>query len=308
MDLWPSGAAARHPAVGLATLAPGDAEGVAARAAAPAFSSARRSDVTIVHAGLFQVVVLLWGYALYDALRAGATGSRAAALAHAGQVNAIERFLGIHAERVIQQTVLSWPWLVSACNLCYTLTHLAVPPVVLWLLYRHAPARYRQWRNAFFVLLTIGVLCFWLFPTGPPRLMPGSGLVDTSHGYLSVGHTPIAGVSASGRTSIAGTNPYAAMPSLHVAWAVWAALALGSMLRRRSTRLLVALYPAAMFVAVIVTANHWVLDAVAGVAAAFLAWGIVAVATSAWRRWSTTVHRPRVLVLERDESGGRPGR
>jgi PAP2 superfamily len=290
VDLSPSGAAAHHPAVPLAALAPGDAEPrVAARAAR---SSARRVDATMLRAGLFQVVVLLWGYALYDALRAGATGSRAAALAHAHQVTAIESVLGLHAERLIQRAALSWPWLVSACNLCYTLTHLAVPPLVLWLLYRHAPARYRQWRNAFLVLLTIGVLCFWLFPTGPPRLMPGSGVVDASHGYLSVGHTPVAGVSSSGGTAIAGTNPYAAMPSLHVAWAVWGALALGSMLRRRTTRLLVALYPAAMFAAVIVTGNHWALDAIAGVATALLAWGIVTVVTSAWQRRSTTGYRP----------------
>lgn len=288
MDPRPPAVAGWHPSVPTTTLTPGGAGSIAAALATePPRAGVQRTAATALQDGVFQIAVLLWGYALYDALRAGVTGTKGAALSHAHDVVSVERFLGIDAERLIQRTALHWPWFVSACNLCYTLTHLAVPPLVLWLLYRYAPARYRQWRNVFFVLLVIGVLSFWLFPAGPPRLTPGSGVVDTSHSYLGVSHTPVAGLTASGGTSIAGSNPYAAMPSLHVAWATWAALALGSMLRRRSTRILVALYPAAMFIAVIVTANHWVLDAVAGGASVFVAWGIVSLVTRAWRRWST---------------------
>jgi hypothetical protein len=232
-------------------------------------------------------VLLLWAYALYDVVRAGATGSRTDAVAHARQAGAIERFLGLDAERIIQQAALRLPWVVGALNYCYTLTHLAVPPLVLFLLYRRAPARYRYWRDVFFVLLVIGVLCFWLHPMAPPRLVPGSGVVDTSHAYASVSHTPLAPLGSTSEATIAEANPYAAMPSLHVSWAAWATLAAWPVLRRRSTRLLSALDPAVMVAAVLVTGNHWLLDCVAGGAAVLLACGLVAVAprvAADWRR------------------------
>jgi PAP2 superfamily len=282
--------AASHPAVGVATLAPGAAELGPVALAPP--DKARRTDPSLLLAGAYQVVLLLWAYALYDVLRVGAAGTLGTATAHADHVVAVERFLGLHVERIVQRAAMQWSLLVGACNLCYSLTHIVVPPLVLWLLYRRAPARYRQWRNIFFVVLVIGVVCFWLYPTGPPRLVAGSGVLDTSHGYVSEAHTPLASVSGSGGMGIAGSNPFAAMPSLHVAWALWAALALWPVLRRRSSRLLVASYPVVMFVTVIVTGNHWVLDAIAGVATALLAWGIVTVVTSAWQRRSTTGYRP----------------
>ena len=151
-------------------------------------ATAGQADSHRSHAGLLKVVVLLWAYALYDVLRVGVTGSMANAVAHARQA-AAEHFHGLDAERIIQRAALHLPWLVGAFNLCYTLTHLAVPPLVLWLLYRGAPTQYRHWRNVFFVLLALGVLCFWLYPTAPPRLLPGSGVADTSQAYLSVSHT-----------------------------------------------------------------------------------------------------------------------
>ena len=265
-------------------MAPGRpaAESTERRLVAPAQSEAPRQ-----HAGLFQAVLLLWAYALYDVLRAGSTGSTASALAHARQVVTVERFVGLDAERAIQRAALHLPWLVGALNLSYTLTHLAVPPLVLWLLYQRAPARYRHWRNVFFVLLAIGVLCFWLYPMAPPRLLPGSGVVDTSHTYASVRHTPLAPLGSSSEATISEANPFAAMPSLHVGWAVWALLAVWPVLRRRSARLLVALYPALMLAAVVVTGNHWLLDCVGGVAATLLACGIVSLAprvAADWRR------------------------
>ena len=265
-----------HPAAAVATLAPGGVQRWApAPATEPAGGTAGRAEAGRSHAELLQVVLLLWAYALYEVLRVGVTGSIAAATAHAHQVTAVERFLGLDIESSIQRAALHSSWFVGACNLGYTLTHLVVPPLVLWLLYRRSPVHYRYWRNAFLVLLGIGLVCFWLYPMSPPRLVPGSGLVDTSHGYVSVRHTPLASLSTPNASSVSGMNPFAAMPSLHVGWAAWAALALWPVLRRRSTRLLAALYPAWMLVAVVVTGNHFVLDCVAAAAATLLACAIV---------------------------------
>ena len=223
------------------------------------------------HRGLVQIVGLLWVYAFYDLLRTHVAGAATTASQHARALFALERTLGLNLERPIQSAVLHLPWLVAVCNVSYNSLHLVVPPIVLLVLYRSAPAPYRHWRNVFVVMLGLAVLCFWLYPLMPPRLVMGAGhLLDTSRVYFSLTRTPLARLvssSASSGPSMTGpTNSYAAMPSLHVAWAVWAAVAVWPLLRRRWSKSALIVYPALMVLAVIVTANHWVLDAVAGAA------------------------------------------
>jgi membrane-associated phospholipid phosphatase len=221
--------------------------------------------------GLVQVVGLLWIYAIYDRVRTQLAGSPRVAAAHAKQVALTERMLGLNVERTLQQAALHVPWLAAACNLAYSTTHLVVPLLVLFILYRRAPHQYRHWRNVFLVLLGVALLSFWLYPLAPPRLVPGtSHVVDTAATEFSVSRTPVAGWIGSGTGSTGPswtgtTNPFAAMPSLHVAWALWAALAIAPVLRRRRTRIVVAIYPAVIAVAVIVTGNHWMLDIIGGV-------------------------------------------
>lgn len=250
--------------------------------------------------GLVQVVALLWIYAIYDRVRTRVAGSSAVAVAHAKQIASTERALGLNIERAVQQAALHVPWLAAAGNVAYGTTHLVVPPVVLVVLYRRSPQRYRHWRNIFLMMLAIALLCFWLYPLAPPRLVPSSShLVDTSTTTFSVDHTPIArwigSTSNSATPSWVGTtNPFAAMPSLHVAWAVWAALAILPVLRRRGNRVVAALYPTVIVLAVIVTANHWVLDAAGGAALVAVAAGAVTTLETVHPRLATG---PRASVI-----------
>lgn len=260
-----------------------------------------------VDRGLFQVVALLWIYALYDLLRVGVKGSTAAATAHAHQVAALEHSLGLGAERMLQQGAMRVPGLVGACNAYYAMGHLAVPPIALLMLYRRAPARYRHWRNVFVAMLGLALATFWLYPLAPPRLMPGPGqVIDTSRAYFSFSRTPLAALGARAGSSApswgGGTNPFAAMPSLHVGWALWTTLALWPVLRRRWTRLLLALYPMAMVLVVIVTGNHWLVDALAGGAVTALAAALVTAGSRGTRRLtgSTGTASPA-----EDRAGGR---
>jgi membrane-associated phospholipid phosphatase len=256
-----------------------------ARTAAGADTAARADRAVHVQAALLQLVVLLWCYALYDILRTAVSGTFGTAVANAGHITSLERAAGLNLEGTLQRAVLQLPWLVDLCNVCYSLTHLLAPPLVLVVLYRKAPARYRVARNAFLALLGLALLAFWLLPVGPPRLVPGpTHLTDTSQN-LSLDHTPLAGVVATKNESAApawlgSTNPFAAMPSLHVGWAVWVALALWPILRRRSTKILAATYPAWMLLSVVVTGNHWLLDGVAGAVLAAIAAG----AAAEWER------------------------
>ena len=249
----------------------------------------RRAATVRVQPALLQLVILLWCYALYDILRTSVSGTLGTAVANASHITSLERAVGLNLEGTIQRAALHLPWLVDACNLCYSLTHLLAPPLVLLVLYRKAPARYRVARNAFLALLGLALLCFWLVPVAPPRLVPGpTHLTDTSQS-LSLDHTPFAGVVASRNASatptwVGSTNPFAAMPSLHVGWAVWAVLALWPILRRRASKILAVAYAVGMLLSVVVTGNHWLLDGVAGAALAVT----TLAAAAAWER-----HRAR---------------
>jgi hypothetical protein len=168
---------------------------------------------------------------------------------------------------------------VRLCSVCYSGTHLVVPVAVLVLLYRRTRARYLVWRDTFLVLLGMALLGFALFPTMPPWLMPSSyGYIDTAQ-LLARHHEPVQMVLAAHVGPTAGdlwsfSNPFAAMPSLHVTWAVWAAFAAWPVVRRRWVRTLLVVYPPAMLLSVLVTGNHWTLDAIVGAVLLVASYGV----------------------------------
>ena len=136
--------------------------------------------------------------------------------------------------------------------------------------YRTASHRYRLWRNALVATTALGLIGFYLFPLAPPRLLDtlsggsGFGYVDTLASFP--------GPWSSSSPMLAGmSNQYAAMPSLHCAWAVWTACAVTALHPRRRVRVAVWMLPALTILVVLVTGNHFVLDVVAGVLVAVLA-------------------------------------
>jgi hypothetical protein len=140
----------------------------------------------------------------------------------------------------------------------YQLAHLTVTLLVLLACYALRPDAYRPARNALLAINAIGLAVFWLYPVAPPRLLPGAGFVDTA-------------VVTGAASASAASNPYAAMPSLHIAWAVWTGLVALLVVRGRYPRMVWAAYPILTTVVVIGTANHYVLDVVAGLAVAMVA-------------------------------------
>jgi hypothetical protein len=219
----------------------------------------------LLEIGLVAVVYFF----VYDRLRDQAMGTSAAALRNARRVVDAQRFLGLYQERRIQQAFLDWSPFISFWNIYYGTIHFVMPVVALVVMYRMAPARYVRWRNALFFMLAFGLIGFWLYPLTPPRLMPESyDFVDTAAEYFNFGPQQRINLNADGEpTAVARDafgNLYAAMPSLHVGWSTWSALALLPLVRRRWLKVLIALYPVATLFAIVVTANHWILDAVGG--------------------------------------------
>src|SRR5262249_36699008 len=120
---------------------------------------------------------------------------------------------------------------------------------------------YPLWRNTLAWATGIALIGFMFYPLMPPRLMPASyGFVDTLAKYPTFWSFNSGAVNKI-------SNQFAAMPSVHCAWALWCACALVPRLRRRWAKLLAAIYPALTIIAIVITANHFFLDAVGGFAA-----------------------------------------
>jgi hypothetical protein len=212
---------------------------------------------------LGELVLIGMGYASYAWVRGhvGAVTSasdRARAVRNAERLVRVERWFGLFRERGIQRALLHVPWLMRALDSFWSYGYLVVTSaVILWLLTRHLD-RFGPLRTAFFVTTIVAVGIFALAPTVPPRLLPSSyGIIDT---WSKVG-----GLAARKPPRIEHiSDPYASIPSLHVAWSVWCAVCVTKIVGRRWIRVAVWLYPALTVLAVVATGNHFFLDCAAG--------------------------------------------
>lgn len=179
------------------------------------------------------------------------------ATAHAERLISIEREIGIFHEPGIQEFVLRHLLLVDLANWNYMYGHWPViAATIVWLGHEH-PGRLALYRNAMILSGVIGIGVFLTYPVAPPRLMPAFGFVDTialrSHAYRAL-EPP------------AFTDVYASMPSLHFGWNLLMGIALAREATHPAMRWLGWVMPLAMYVTVVVTANHYFLDGVAGAA------------------------------------------
>jgi len=208
-----------------------------------------------------EVLIIAAFYGLYTLvrdLRGDKPVSKFQAFTNAKRIIHGERWFGLFHEAAIQQVVLPHRWLIRLCDDYYGTFHFLLTVFVLVLLYFWFPERYRMWRNVLALVTGLALVGFYFFPLMPPRLLPpGYGFVDTLRvvgGLWNFSSGPVNDVS----------NQYAAMPSLHTAWSVWCACALASVIRPIWGRVLVFLYPAFTVFAIVVTANHYFADAIAG--------------------------------------------
>ena len=159
-------------------------------------------------------------YSITRDLQGSASVSYHRAVANAVKVIDLEQTLGAFHEAAVQQAALQQRWLIEIANVLYGSMHFVVTIAVIVVLYRTSPPAYRRARNALAITTVLALVGFTLFPMAPPRLLPASyGFVDTLARYgtlWSFHNGPVSQLS----------NQYAAMPSLHFAWALWCALAL----------------------------------------------------------------------------------
>lgn len=205
-------------------------------------------------------------YGLYSAGRLVARGDVSTAVDHGLGVLRAEQSLRLDVVRPLNRLFSTEAWLGIAADYVYASLHYVLTPLVLVWLWRRRPSGYRAMRTWLLTSTVLGLAGFTLFPTCPPRLLdPAYGFVDTMARYADYGWW--AG-EASAPEGLGGlTNQYAAMPSLHVGWSLWCAVVVWRYAGgRRAVRAPVFLYPLAITLVVMGTANHYLLDAVAGVA------------------------------------------
>lgn len=211
-----------------------------------------------------EIVYVLAFYIVYSAVRnmGVAPGSVEEAFANARTIIDLERLAGLYHEQDIQQLFLRQRWFIRACNIYYGSLHFVVTAGALVWCFRRMPQRYPLWRNTLAFTTGLALVGFAFFPLMPPRLLPPSyGYVDTLAeigGLWSFDSGPVQSIS----------NQYAAMPSLHFAWSLWSTLVLWPVaVGRRWAKALLGAYPPVTLFAIVVTANHFWLDALGGAAA-----------------------------------------
>jgi hypothetical protein len=213
---------------------------------------------------------------------------------HARVILDVERWLNIDWELGIQARVLPHDWLTRAANWYYVYGFLPVLIACALLAAWRAPAVFAWWRRVFSISLTLALVGFALFPLTPPRLLSAShGYVDT---LLHFGPRYYGDASGSSLFNLYGSIPstvnvYAAMPSMHVAWSVVAAALFWVVAgRRRWAAVVAVVHPTLMAFAVVATANHYVIDVVAGLA-------VLLVAVALGRVWHRRIEQQRAGMV-----------
>ncbi|MGW1771634.1 phosphatase PAP2 family protein [Streptomyces sp. NPDC002104] len=204
-------------------------------------------------------------YAAYSGGRLLARGDVGMAVEHGLAILRVEELLALDLERPLNRLFTDQAVLGIPADFVYASLHYLVTPAVLVWLYRRRPQQYRFARTWLMLSTLLGLVGFALVPTCPPRLLDASyGFTDTMAQYSSYGWW--GGEASAPRGLGSFTNQFAAMPSLHVGWALWCGIMLWCCARRPLVRALGAAYPVVTTLVVMGTANHYFLDAVAGAA------------------------------------------
>jgi uncharacterized membrane protein YkvA (DUF1232 family) len=241
---------------------------------------------------LRQISLFAAVYFAYKLVRGLAEGDANAAFAHARDVITLETKLHLFIEPSVQAwasgshiVMVGASWLYVNAQTTVTLTAL------LYLYLRHNRSFYFV-RNMFMIAMAIALVGYIVFPTAPPRFMPEYGFIDTVSDLTGV-H-----VSHASGALTALVNPYAAVPSVHVAFALMIGWPLAKLSKHSIVRVLWLLYPFLIVFVIIVTANHFIFDALLGAmtagASAYGARWLARARPTVWR--FSTVSSPHVPV------------
>lgn len=225
------------------------------------------------------LIIIIVGERIYEYIRNLVPTNRSGAESRGWGIERLEQSLHLNFGLSLNRFVGSHEPIAQIMNYYYATLHFTVTGGILIWLFVARPHWYRQMRTILVLTTVLGLIGFYLYPLCPPRLLPGAGYIDTVVHFKTWG-------SWADPTIATHSNQYAAMPSLHVAWAIWCGYVLYRLASRRWVMALAIAYPFATMVVVISTANHYLLDAVAGAAVFAAAVGLERVLRWARAAWS----------------------
>ncbi|MFF9092294.1 phosphatase PAP2 family protein [Streptomyces sp. NPDC014802] len=238
---------------------------------------------------LLRELLLVAGlFLVYKFGRQLATGHTGEAFRDARHVWDLERTLHLPGEGGVQSLLLHGDTLVHVANTYYATVHFPVTAGFLIWLYLRRPAHYVWARRVLAVVTAAALVLHLTFPLAPPRMLAGTGLIDTARVYGPSVYGPPQADHLS--------NQFAAMPSLHFGWALMVAIGLIAATRSRRRWLWLA-HPALTLLVIVGTANHYWLDAL--VATALL--GVTLAVIHPPHRSRTTAGRGSEKLLPVDE-------
>ena len=236
-----------------------------------------------------QVVLFLGAYQIYRIVRglANDPGAAEAAFSNARDLIHAEQALNIFFEPSLQAFASGQEWLLDGASWMYINTQTSITIGALAWLYLFRNESFYFVRNMFLVAFGLALIGYTVFPTAPPRFFPEWGFFDAVSDFTGVRQDSV--------TINELFNPYAAVPSMHVGFALMISIPLARLVRRRSLKICWGAYPLLVVFVIVVTANHFIADAVLGALAA----GIGALAAQALGRM-----RPHVWRFRPDQGGG----
>jgi len=208
-----------------------------------------------------ELALVALAFLLYFVVRANVIDRPDVALDNARQLIDLERSLGIHAELAWQDAIIDHRLLVQFFNFVYFwLDFPLIAALGLWMYFRRR-SQYTFTRDAILFSGALALIAYNLFPVAPPRLLPETGLLDTLQIYNNA--------SYQAQSTEFFVNPYAAMPSLHVGWAVLVALGVTRAVPGSRIVLVLALaHVVAQSTSTVFTGNHYFIDWAGGLVAA----------------------------------------
>jgi membrane-associated phospholipid phosphatase len=213
---------------------------------------------------LRQIVLFCGAYYVYRIVRGAVDGQAVASFEHARHLIHVEQSLGLFFEPGVQHWAQGAGWPITIANWMYVNSHFVITTTFLAWLYLARNRAYYFVRNMFMVAMGIALVLYLVYPTAPPRFLPEFGFTDTVADFVG---------QAAENTADLLYNPYAAVPSMHVAFALMIAIPAVKLVRGRVAKVLWAIYPGIVSFVVVATGNHFWLDVALGAAvAAVSAW------------------------------------
>jgi PAP2 superfamily len=217
---------------------------------------------------MLDLMLVAWLIWLFDAVNNLAPVRQRLAEQDGERVLSLERSLHLDPEHALDTWLAQRRTLSQVVVFWYENIHITITLAVLCWLWWRRPDLLGVMRATLAIVTLIALAIFWSFPVAPPRMLSGGGYPDL---VALVQHLPVWQFGAISLHS----NQLCSMPSLHVAWATWCAIALWRISSRRLLRALAVVYPLLTSFAVMATGNHYLADAVVGAALTVAVYSVV---------------------------------